>query len=143
MNQPQSEKVCLAKALFFYVYVDEDQRYKDHLLYQSLMVREEEEIIATLLRDVLQKTQITEGTLSNLFGKAISDAVVLLKRSDQEMYLAYVTRLSQNEICRKIELAELETKLSKVNLQKLSYEDFQNMDVLRMAQRILESPISL
>ena len=123
--------------------MDEKQSYKDHILYQSLMVSEEDEIIATLLRDILQKTQITESTIGNLFGKSISDAVALFHKSDQEMYLAYVTRLSQNKICRKIELAELETKLSNVNLQKLSYEDFQNLDTLRMAQKLLNSKTSL
>ena len=70
------------------------------------------------LHDVLENTSMTMETLLAFgFSKTIVGAVVAMTKQDGEEYMRYIHRLAQNQIARKVKMADL---LDNMNLTRLT-----------------------
>ena len=70
------------------------------------------------LHDVLEDTSMTMETLLAFgFSKTIVGAVVAMTKQDGEEYMRYIHRLAQNQIARKVKMADL---LDNMNLTRLT-----------------------
>jgi len=93
----------------------------------------ESEMIAAVLHDIVEDTQITSEELRRQgFSEDILDAVRLLTKQDKDKqdYLSYIGQIRQNPIARKVKLADLEDNM---NIRRLKDQDYLNeSDVARL-----------
>ncbi len=66
-----------------------------------------EEKTVALLHDVVEDTDVTEEELRPIFGKRITDAVMLLTHEEGVPYLDYVRNLKDNPLAKTVKLADL------------------------------------
>ncbi|OQX06490.1 MAG: GTP pyrophosphokinase [Desulfobacteraceae bacterium IS3] len=104
-----------------------------HPLRVMLNMTTESEMIAAVLHDIVEDTQITSEELRRQgFSEDILDAVRLLTKQDKDKqdYLSYIGQIRQNPIARKVKLADLEDNM---NIRRLKDQDYLNeSDVARL-----------
>lgn len=65
------------------------------------------EMVAAVLHDVLEDTDVDEVALRIKFSDEVCNAVVALTRNEGESYREYVKRCALNPIARKVKLADI------------------------------------
>lgn len=82
--------------------------YIFHPMHLAEQMDTEEEIIAALLHDVVEDSDITLNDLEKAgFSPLVLEAVSLLTHLSEDNYLDYVRRMKKNPLARKIKLADL------------------------------------
>lgn len=95
-----------------------------------------------LLHDVLEDTAVNYGTLENLFGKRIADAVDALTRRDGETYEAFIERVCQDTLARAVKLADLEHNMDLSRIPNPSENDLRRIEKYKKAHAAIESAIA-
>ncbi|WP_064199049.1 HD domain-containing protein [Brevibacillus brevis] len=86
-----------------------DNPYILHPLRIMLKMPTVKTMIAAVLHDVIEDTEVTTKQLRNEgFSEEIVEAVIALTRDDGETYMEFVRRAKQNPIARLVKLGDLE-----------------------------------
>lgn len=91
----------------------------------------ESEMIAAVLHDIVEDTQITFEELRRQgFSEDVLEAVRHLTKQDEEDYFAFIGQTGKNPIARKVKLADLEDNM---DIRRLKDRDYLNeSDVARL-----------
>lgn len=86
--------------------------YIFHPLHLAEQMEDETSCCAALLHDVVEDTDVTLEELRNAFPEEVVSIVALLTHDDsaelsQEDYWAYIRRIKENPIARKVKLADI------------------------------------
>lgn len=110
-----------------------DKAGKPYILHplrvMSKMAREDEMAVA-LLHDVIEDSAITADSLLR-FGipSTIVDAVTCLTKQAGESYDRFIDRICQNDLARRVKIADIED-----NLNILRLDDIESKDLERIAK---------
>lgn len=90
-----------------------------HPLGAMLRMKTETERITAVLHDVIEDTYITlEFLAAKGYPPEILDALDHLTRRDGETYDAFIDRVAENDLARRVKMADLEDNLSPARLGK-------------------------
>ena len=82
--------------------------YVFHPFHLAEQMDTEEATVVALLHDVVEDTDYTLEDLKNMgFSEAIISAIALLTHEEGAEYMDYVKKIKNNEIARKVKLADL------------------------------------
>lgn len=98
--------------------------YINHPLTVASLVDTEEEKIVALLHDTIEDTSITEQDLLNYgFSNKIVEAVKLLTHNKNVPYMDYVAKIKDNELARKVKIADLTHNSDLSRLKEITEKD--------------------
>lgn len=98
--------------------------YINHPLTVASLVDTEEEKIVALLHDTIEDTNITEQDLLNYgFSNKIVEAVKLLTHNKNVPYMVYVAKIKDNELARKVKIADLTHNSDLSRLKEITDKD--------------------
>ena len=98
--------------------------YINHPLTVASLVDTEEEKIVALLHDTIEDTNITEQDLLNYgFSNKIVEAVKLLTHNKDVPYMDYVAKIKDNELARKVKIADLTHNSDLSRLKEITEKD--------------------
>ncbi|MBE3030518.1 MULTISPECIES: HD domain-containing protein [Sneathia] len=98
--------------------------YINHPLTVASLVDTEEEKIVALLHDTIEDTNITEQDLLNYgFSNKIVEAVKLLTHNKNVPYMDYVAKIKDNELARKVKIADLTHNSDLSRLKEITDKD--------------------
>lgn len=98
--------------------------YINHPLTVASLVETEEEKIVALLHDTIEDTNITEQDLLNYgFSNKIVEAVKLLTHNKDVPYMDYVAKIKDNELARKVKIADLTHNSDLCRLKEITDKD--------------------
>ena len=114
--------------------------YVFHPFHVAEQMRDEDSVIAALLHDILEDTDMTERELQALGfpGRAV-DAVVLLTHSDGESYEEYIDRIKKHPTARAVKLADLRHNSDLSRLEAVTERDRARAEKYRRAIEALEA----
>lgn len=140
MYTPLAKK---ALALCFEAHKNQRDRsglpYVFHPFHLAEQMETEEEVCTALLHDVMEDSPCTLEDLRQAgFPAPVLEALELLTRDPSTPYLAYVARLRNNPIARRVKLADLKHNSDLSRLEDPTEADRQRVLKYRMAQAILE-----
>lgn len=84
--------------------------YLIHLYRVADSMATEVETVTALLHDLLEDTDAEENVLSP-FSQDVQEAVRCLTRGAGEQYFAYIERVKQNPLARKVKIADIQDHL--------------------------------
>lgn len=84
--------------------------YLIHLYRVADSMATEAETVTALLHDLLEDTDAEENVLSP-FSQDVQEAVRCLTRGTEEQYFAYIERVKQNPLARKVKIADIQDHL--------------------------------
>ena len=84
--------------------------YLIHLYRVADSMATEAETATALLHDLLEDTDAEENVLSP-FSQDVQEAVRCLTRGTEEQYFAYIERVKQNPLARKVKIADIQDHL--------------------------------
>ena len=132
-----------AKSLAAYAHAGQKDRGGKPYIYHVLAVSEkmdtETEKIVAVLHDIMEDTPVEFGTLYNLFGFEIADAVESLTKREYEPYELYIRRLGAEPLPRKVKLADLEHNMDLSRLKNIKEKDFERLEKYKKAYEYLKS----
>ena len=112
--------------------------YVFHPLHLAEQMETEEEICTALLHDVVEDTKWTLAELeAEGFPASVLEAVRLLTREKDVPYMAYIERLSGNQIARKVKLADLEHNSDLTRLIEVTERDLRRQEKYFLAKEFL------
>lgn len=98
-----------------------------HPIFVADQMDTEDETIVALLHDVLEDTPITLNDLRNRgYLDEIVAAIDALTRRTGETYSAYIERLSNNKLARRVKIADLQHNLDPERTKMLDNASLQN-----------------
>ena len=97
--------------------------YIYHPIHLAEQMQTEDECIVALLHDAVEDTDITFEQLEKEFSYTIIQALKLLTHDDSVEYLDYVRNLKNNQIARKVKLADLHHNKDVTRLEHLTQKD--------------------
>ncbi|WP_308557006.1 HD domain-containing protein [uncultured Sneathia sp.] len=98
--------------------------YINHPLTVASLVDTEEEKIVALLHDTIEDTSITEQDLIDYgFPNKIVEAVKLLTHNKNVPYMDYVAKIKDNELARKVKIADLTHNSDLSRLKEITDKD--------------------
>lgn len=98
--------------------------YINHPLTVASLVDTEEEKIVALLHDTIEDTSITEQDLIDYgFTNEIVEAVKLLTHNKNVPYMDYVAKIKDNELARKVKIADLTHNSDLSRLKEITDKD--------------------
>lgn len=83
-----------------------------HPLRVMLKMDTEEEQVVALLHDVVEDTSCTLLQIGAEFGEAVAEAVDAISRRTNETYFAYIYRVKENSVARKVKIADIFDNMS-------------------------------
>ena len=108
------------------------QPYYLHPAAVAAMVDGEDEKIVAYLHDILEDTDVSENTIRNLFGE-----VKLLTHAKSEPYMDYIRRVKENELAKRVKLADLTHNMNLKRLLVVTPADEARLKKYREASLIL------
>ena len=100
------------------------EEYINHPIWVSNHLDNEFEKVIGLLHDVLEDTSVSEEEIKKEFGIDILNILKVLTKSRDEDYLAYIERVSKNDIARKVKIIDLRHNMDLSRKDNLSDYDF-------------------
>lgn len=99
----------------------------------------EEYALVGMLHDTLEDTAMDRGTLEQLFGKTVADAVALLTHDKKVPYLDYVRQIkaSGNPYAIAVKKADLRNNMDLTRLPEVTEKDRERVEKYRKAYGIL------
>ena len=113
--------------------------YINHPLAVMESVESEDEKIVAVLHDTVEDTDATIEEIKELFGETVARAVECLTHRKCEDYFDYVSRVKENEIARKVKLADLRHNMTLSRLTEVTDKDIQRLRKYEKAKEMLES----
>lgn len=92
--------------------------YVFHPYHLAERMKDEDSVCVALLHDVLEETSCTAEQLATYgFDDNIVQAVVALTRNKDEAYLKYISRVAENDLAKKVKVADLlhNTDITRLN----------------------------
>lgn len=102
------------------------------------MITDNEKIVA-YLHDIIEDTEIDFQFIHNEFGFVIAEAVDLLTKKPNDLYIDYISRISSNIIARKVKIADLEDNMNISRLQKVTSNDLERLNKYIQAYKYLKN----
>jgi (p)ppGpp synthase/HD superfamily hydrolase len=103
--------------------------YINHPVAVAKKLTTEKEQCIALLHDIIEDTELTASDLLNLgVPKDIVDVVVILTHKKDEPYSKYITRISENELARKVKLADLEHNMDISRIKNPTQKDLDRIE---------------
>lgn len=93
--------------------------------------------IVALLHDVVEDSDVTLEELSKTFPEKIVAAVDAITRREDETYEAYINRVSENKIARKVKIADLKDNMDISRLASLADKDIVRLQKYHQAYNML------
>ena len=110
----------------------------NHPITVSKMVRGKKAKIVALLHDVLEDNGCyTIDYLRKFFSKDVCDAIIAITRKESN-YFKYILRVKQNNLARKVKLADLKHNMDITRLNKIEDKDIVRLKKYLCAYRMLE-----
>lgn len=138
----QGNPVEMARALASYAHAGQKDRagnpFIEHPITVAQRVNTPEEKTVAYLHDVVEDTFVTLGTIRNLFGNQIGDAVDAMTHRADESYEQYIVRLGHNPIARIVKLADLSHNMDMSRLPEITPKDLERQEKYRRAKKYLE-----
>ena len=97
--------------------------YIFHPIHLAEQMTTEEECIVALLHDVVEDTDVTFEELQKEFSSRIIEALKLLTHDKSVPYDEYILNLKENQIAKKVKLADLRHNSDKTRLEHLTPRD--------------------
>lgn len=114
--------------------------YINHPLFVSSLVGTNEEKAAALLHDVLEDTEQTQSDLleAGIPEDVVQAVVILTKRKDVD-YCDYLRSVKNNEIARKVKIADLTHNMDISRISNPTTTDFERVGKYKKAYDYLNS----
>jgi (p)ppGpp synthase/HD superfamily hydrolase len=97
-------------------------------------------MIAAVLHDTVEDTNVALATIRTLFGDNVADTVDALTKRDGEHYSDFVCRCARNTIARRVKLADIADNTDPARMIRLSRADQARLtDKYQAALRILRA----
>lgn len=110
-----------------------------HPLRVMLAVDTDSEKIVAVLHDVVEDTDWTFGRLRDVgFPEDVLDAIYSVTRLPGESFMEFIRRAGQNEVGRKVKIADLQDNLDLSRIAEPTDKDRKRMKKYRKALEILE-----
>lgn len=114
--------------------------YLLHPLRVMLAMDQENEQIVAILHDVVEDTDWTFGRLQEVgFPEDVLEAIYSVTRQTGESYMDFIRRAGQNEVGRKVKMADLEDNLDLSRTAEPTEQDYKRMEKYRKALEVLKS----
>lgn len=98
------------------------------------------EQIVAVLHDVVEDTDWTlEGLRDKGFPEDVLKAINAVTRGPSESYMDFIRRVGQNEVGRKVKMADLEDNLDLSRIKEPTEKDYKRLKKYRKALEFLES----
>ena len=124
----------LGKAIAIAATAHQDQLYKNdtpcilHPIRMMLEMDSEEQMIATILHDLIEDTDWTLDQLrAEDFSDRIIDLVDLLSRRETESYAEFIERIRTDSVAVKIKLADLKDNMDLTRLPEITEKDISRL----------------
>ena len=109
-----------------------------HPLRLMLKFSSDDEMITALMHDVVEDGDITLADLENLgFSKNVVSAIDCLTKRDNESYEAFIKRINQNPLAKKIKIEDLKDNMDLTRLDYISDKDIARVKKYHKALSIL------
>ena len=109
-----------------------------HPLRLMLNFSSDDEMITALMHDVVEDGDITLADLENLgFSKNVVSAIDCLTKRDNESYEAFIKRINQNPLAKKIKIEDLKDNMDLTRLDYISDKDIARVKKYHKALSIL------
>jgi (p)ppGpp synthase/HD superfamily hydrolase len=113
-----------------------------HPLRVMMAMETEEEQIVAVLHDIIEDTDITVSDLLRRgFGDVVVEAIKSVTRKEDETYFEFIKRANQNEIGRKVKIADLKDNMNWDRIQQPTKKDVQRMQKYQEAYQLLHESI--
>ncbi len=114
------------------------QPYILHPLRLMLKFETTEEKIVAVLHDVVEDSDFTFDKLRDIgFPSFIIEALDCLTKRENEAYQTFISRLSKNELARKIKIEDIKDNLDLTRLTQVNEKDFLRIKKYSEALRFL------
>lgn len=114
--------------------------YVFHPFHLADQMDDENSVIVALLHDVVEDSDKTfEDLIEMGFKHEIIDALKLLTHEEDVDYFEYVLKIKENELAKKVKLADLRHNSDTSRLDKMTEKDSQRVHKYRKAIEILEN----
>lgn len=99
--------------------------YSKHPIEVSEKLKNEDEKIVALLHDVFEDTNFEISSLKNnfCFKEKIIDALIAITRRKDEKYFDYIKRCKDNQLAKKVKIADLIHNLDLSRLKQINDKD--------------------
>ena len=129
--------------LMFKLHRDQTDRsglpYVFHPWHVAESMDDEASTIVALLHDSLEDTEITLDELADMgFPDEVIHALDLMTHRDGDDYFAYVEKLADDPLARKVKLADLKHNLDISRLETVTEKDLERAEKYRKAIEYLE-----
>lgn len=114
--------------------------YIFHLLHVMNNVNNLSSKIVAILHDILEDTDMTKNDLLNLgFCENIVEAIDVLTKTKQEVYMDYIKKVNQNPIAKEVKLADLKHNMDLTRLETISEKDLKRVEKYVKSYKYLTS----
>ncbi|MGR6760317.1 HD domain-containing protein [Paenibacillus sp. T2-29] len=110
-----------------------------HPLRVMMKLKSNKEQIVAVLHDILEDTTMTKEKLSEDFSSSIIDAVIALTRKEDEPYMEFIRRCKQNELARKVKIADIEDNMDLSRIEQPTKKDYERTKKYEKALKELMS----
>lgn len=115
-----------------------------HPLRVMLRMRTDQDRIAAVLHDVIEDCGVTaEALIAEGFAREIVEAIQYLTKltidGEEEPYDAFIRRVAQNPIARRVKLGDLEDNMDLSRIAQPTAKDLARVEKYRRAKRTLEA----
>lgn len=113
-----------------------------HPIRVMLKMQTEEQKIVAILHDVIEDTSLTEEDLYLYgFSENVIKAIMLLTKSKDCNYEAYIDFIRRNEIARKVKIEDIKDNLDLEQLDRISEKDIaRSQKYIRALAELIEAP---
>ncbi|HEY0603084.1 MAG TPA: HD domain-containing protein [Herpetosiphonaceae bacterium] len=109
-----------------------------HPLRMMAQMRGEDERIVAVLHDLIEDTDWTLDQLrAEGFSGDVLAAIDCLTRRDDESYEAFIERARENELARKVKLADLEDNMDLRRIAEVTDKDLERLHKYHRARQVL------
>lgn len=124
--------------------VDKDNiPYVFHLWHVAESMEDEDTTVAALLHDIIEDTDTTFDDIKNLgFNERIIEALTYLTRTNDEDYIEYIKKLSNNLIATKVKLSDLKHNSDLSRRNAITKKDIKRHERYLRSIEILEEKLN-
>jgi len=116
--------------------------YIYHVIHVAEQMNTEDETIVALLHDTLEDTGLNPNYIKDNWGEHILEAVKLLTHKKNEPYLDYIMKIKDNQLARKVKIADLKHNMDLTRIANPADKDFKRVEKYKKALEILESEVN-
>lgn len=114
-----------------------------HPLRVMMKMNTKDERIVALLHDVIEDTECTIDELKQHFTSHVVEAIASLTRNEGESYIDFICRCKQNELARKVKIADIEDNMDLSRIEQPTKRDYDRVKKYKKALIELKENISI